>query len=113
MGTWRAAVGTGGGGGVGVSRGAVEDPVGSGSISGGLGRSRKISVGPQGMLLGLREGPWALRGLWKGILWDSMGGGLAGSALGGGFPGGEVCLGMGGGSLDIGAHSPLLGAQGV
>lgn len=57
----------------------------------------------------------------EGVLWDLRGestafmdGGLGGSAMGGGpFPHGEVRQGMGRGSLDIGAHSPLLGAQGV
>lgn len=52
MGTWRGPVGTRG---VGVSRGAVADPGGSGGVSGGLGRSRRISVGAKGMLLALRR----------------------------------------------------------
>lgn len=87
MGTWRGAVATQG---VGVSRGAVADLVGSG----GLGRSRRIYVGAMGMLLGLREGPWELRGLLAGG--GSMAGGLVGSAMGGPLPPGGGLSGYGG-----------------
>lgn len=53
MGTWRGAVGTGEQ--WECPRGAVADPMGSGGVSGRLGRSRRISMGAKGMLLGLRD----------------------------------------------------------
>lgn len=50
-------------------------------------------MGAEGMLLGLRTGPWGLGGWWRGVLWDlrgesvaSMDVELAGSAMGGTLP---------------------------